>query len=340
MEFAMTKGTKIFRIIISTLLGLTIVLGAFFAYAFVLYVDRDFLDAEYGITVAGVEVTRSNKDDVLGDGTVSYNAAAQLLTFDHAEIQYDDTLVYARIDLMIELVGENKFVLSGDSASAIYAGNSRINKDLVFLGEGSLDVKFEGNCTNAMGIYAGNLKFETDVTITLPDCENIANGIYSEGNMMVMNGSTVTIHNGAGKFCTAVKSCNNIQIEIGSTMNVTVKPGASDICKGFEVNGSLLLWDDATLNVSMDDAAAQSSKCVIVSGLMSVGHNAKVTVSTQKAYSMECYGSVELKKGSNITASTEAEGADILCYGAIMNYGGAVHGEVEALGSTHNSKES
>jgi hypothetical protein len=73
---------------------------------------------------------------------------------------------------------------------------------------------------------------------------------------------------------------------------------------------------------------------------MSVGHNAKVTVSTQKAYSMECYGSVELKKGSNITASTEAEGADILCYGTIMNYGGAVHGEVEALGSTHDSKES
>jgi hypothetical protein len=58
-----------------------------------------------------------------------------------------------------------------------------------------------------------------------------------------------------------------------------------------------------------------------------------VTASAKKAYSIECYGSVELKSGASVSASTE-EGIDLLCYGAIVNYGAAVNGEVEALGGT------
>lgn len=331
----MTKGTKIFRIIISTLLGLTMLFGAFFAFLLIVYIDRDFLNTEYGVTVAGVDVTRKNADDVLGDGTVSYDPYNSLLTLDNAEIRYDDTAIYSKIDLMIELVGENTFVMSGESVPVIYAGNYIMTQDLVFLGDGSLTVEFEGTCSDAMGIYAKNLKFETDVTVTLPDCANIVNGMYSEGNIMLMNGATVTIHNGAGKFSTAVKSCNNIQLETGTTLNVTVNPGTTDICKAFEVNGSLLLWDDAALRVSMDDAVAQTSKCISVSGLMSVGKNAKVTASAKKAYSIECYGSVELKSGASVSASTE-EGVDLLCYGAIVNYGAAVNGEVEALGGSYS----
>ena len=53
----MTTGTKIFRSIICVLLGLTMLLGVFFAFAFILHIDRDFIEAEYGITIAGVEVT-------------------------------------------------------------------------------------------------------------------------------------------------------------------------------------------------------------------------------------------------------------------------------------------
>ena len=77
----MTKGTIVFRIIISTLLGLCIVCTAFFSVLFVAYLEEKVVQEEYGIFVAGVPVTLDNRKDILGDGTVSYSASKNLLTF-------------------------------------------------------------------------------------------------------------------------------------------------------------------------------------------------------------------------------------------------------------------
>ena len=52
----MTKGTLVFRIIISTLLGLCIVCTAFFSVLFVAYLEEKVVQEEYGIFVAGVPV--------------------------------------------------------------------------------------------------------------------------------------------------------------------------------------------------------------------------------------------------------------------------------------------
>ena len=49
----MTKGTKIFRIIISVLLALTMLISAFFAVVFCLY----FAKEPYGIYVSGIAIT-------------------------------------------------------------------------------------------------------------------------------------------------------------------------------------------------------------------------------------------------------------------------------------------
>lgn len=327
----MTKGTIVFRIIISVLLGITMLCSLFFAALSALYISKVVMAEELGVSVAGVEVTRSNKDDVLGDGTVSFDAYNKVLDFHNAQIKYDDTVVYSRIDLMIRLTGENKFLMSGTSVPAIYAGNARLMKDLAFLGEGSLTIEFENNCSDAMGIYARNLRFETDVTVTTPDCANIVNGICSEANMTVTNQATVTVHNGAGKYSTAVKSCNNINIETGSTMNVSVASGTTDICKAFQVLGSLILWDDAVLNVSMDDETAQTSECIHVTGFMSVGRNAAVTASAKNTYAIKCCGSMELSEGASVSASADAQPVDLMCYGAIVNNGATLHAETETF---------
>jgi hypothetical protein len=69
---------------------------------------------------------------------------------------------------------------------------------------------------------------------------------------------------------------------------------------------------------------------------LSVGQNAKVTASAKKTFGIECYGSMELVEGASVSASSEGENPDILCYGAIVNYGADVHGEVEALGGVHS----
>ena len=68
---------------------------------------------------------------------------------------------------------------------------------------------------------------------------------------------------------------------------------------------------------------------------MSVGRNAAVTASAKKACSIECYGSMKLNNGASISAATEGEGIDLLCYGAIVDYGATVNAETEVLGGIH-----
>ena len=46
-------------------------------------------------------------NDVLGDGTVSYNLSTNSLTFENAVIEHDYVIVYSLVDLRINLIGEN-----------------------------------------------------------------------------------------------------------------------------------------------------------------------------------------------------------------------------------------
>lgn len=333
----MTKGTKAFRIIISILVVLTMLWSALLGadYIETVIIEGDDGEDDYGIFVVGVEVTRSNRKDILGDGTVSYDEDTNILTFDHAEIEYDDSVVYSKIDLMIELIGENKFKVSGERVAAIHAGNYMLSKDVVFLGDGSLSIEFEGTSAEAMGIFAKDIRIETDITIDLPDCSNIVNGIYSEASLILSGGATVTVNNGAAAYSTAVKARNNVEIERGSSLNVSIRPGVTEVCRGLTVGGSLSVWDNASLNVSVDDEAAKMSECIHVPGLLIVRDGAEVTASSKKAYAIQCYGSMELNEGANVSASKEGEGVDLVCYGAIVNCGAAVRGEVEALGGVH-----
>ena len=120
----MTKGTKIFRIIVCTLLGLTMLCSLFFSALFVLYMDKAVLGAGFGIYVAGVEVTEYNEDDVLGDGTVSYNPVSNTLTLNNANIEHDYAIILSVIDLKIELIGENRFLCKDRNyITAIYVAD-------------------------------------------------------------------------------------------------------------------------------------------------------------------------------------------------------------------------
>ena len=67
----MTKGTKAFRIIINVLVTLTMLVSTYFIFGLI-YIGKTFVFTEnYGIYVDGELITRSNKDDILDDGTVS-----------------------------------------------------------------------------------------------------------------------------------------------------------------------------------------------------------------------------------------------------------------------------
>jgi hypothetical protein len=141
--------------------------SAFFAFFFCLYFAKD----PYGIYVAGIAVNRDNNEDVLGDGTVYYDESNNILTFNNATVEYENSVVYSKIDLNIQLIGENKFICTNeDYAIGIFAVDYNLYKDLAIIGDGSLTIECPNAVDEAVGLAAANLTVAADLTVTTPDC--------------------------------------------------------------------------------------------------------------------------------------------------------------------------
>ena len=334
----MTTGTKIFRITISILLALTMLWSIFVGLGLYAFGSRLIHTDEYGIWVAGISVERTNKGDIFGDGTVSYDAGNNVLTFNNATIEYEDTVVYSAIDLHIQLIGENKIICTDEEYGiGIYAGDSRLNKDLAILGDGSLTIEFPNAGGEAAGISAANLTIASGLTVTTPDCEKAVNGIVCASSLMVINKATVTVNNGsATKFSSAVRVRGNAFFEEGTTLKTATNPGTTGICKGLTVNGDLFLGKDTTLEVSIDDSTTDQGECIRVSGLMEIGIGSTVTASAKNASAIECLGTIEANKDATISAKSDNNDADIFCSGAVVNYGAEINAEIDAIGGVNN----
>ena len=333
----MTKGTKAFRIAICVLLALTMLWSGFWGAALISFAKNLVVGDEYGIWVAGVSVTRANQDDILGNGMVSYDPSNNVLVFNNALIEVDHAAIQSEIDLSIELIGENKFVCKNeDYIPAIYAADNYQNKDLSFEGEGSLTVEFQNVSSYMQGILADHLTIACDITINTNDCESIVNGIVCNSSLILTEGATVTVNHGAATHSAAVRVRGNVLLGEGTTLNIAVNPGTVKTCKGLSINGDLILGDNATLNVAIDEETAEIGECLRVTGFLDVGIGATVTASSKKVPALEGCGAVKLNPGAMVTATNAGQGADFLCYGALVNYGAVVNAEIEALGGIFN----
>ena len=329
----MTKGTKAFRIIISILLGITLLWTVYFSFGMI-YIGKTFIFEEsYGFYVDGEEVTRSNKEDILGDGTVSYDDYENMLTFKNAVIENDYVIVYSLVDLKIELVGENKFICKdGESAYAIYASDGILRKDVAFEGDGSLTIEFENVSRDGIAIVADDLWIGADINISTPDCSEISNAIICTSSLTVRNQACLKINNGAARSSTAISVGGNATVEKGATLDINVKSGVVEGCNGFSVAGDLTIGRGASLEVSIDDENTENANCISVSGLLSLGKDSIVTVSAKKANVIECYSTIVLGEGATISG----EGTPVFCSGAVINEGATVNAEFDALGGVHN----
>ena len=330
----MTKGTKAFRIIISILLALTMLFSAFFAFAFGVYFSKD----PFRIYVAGIAVNRGNDDDILGDGTVYYDETNNILTFNNATIETEDPVVYSKIDLNIKLIGENKFVCTGDQdAIGIYAGDYNINKDLAIVGDGSLTVEITNESREAVGIAAANLTIASDLTVITPDCENMVNGIVCASDLMVVQKATVTVTAGsATKYSSAVRVRGNTLLEEGTTLKAYTNNASDGICKGLTISGDLFMGKDTAIEVAIDDSTTELGECVRVSGLMEIGIGSTVTASSKNAPAIECFGTIEANKGAAVSARSDNNAADIFCSGAVINRGAEINAEIDAIDGVNN----
>ena len=333
----MTKGTKIFRITICVLLALTMIWGLLCGVALIFGGKYLGHKAIYNIYVAGVTVNAFNADDNLGDGTVSYDPVSNILTFNNAAIESESWPVYSQIDLNIELIGENKLICKNEVYSGgVYAGDDYLSKDLAFIGDGSLTIEMPDSCGEAVGIFAAKLTVNNDITINISDCENKIHGIVCDSYLLIANKGTVTINNGAAKNSVGVRVRGNALLEEGSKLNVAVKPGATEICKGLSVSGDIFLGKDTSLEVLVDDEAANLGECIRVSGLMEIGNGSTVTASSKNTYAIECFGAIEAKKDAAVSATSDKKDADILCSGALLNYGAHIDGKIDAIGGVRN----
>ncbi len=333
----MTKGTKIFRIVVCVLLALTMIWSAICGVALILGGKHLVLTAEYDIMVAGVEVTRNNKDDVLGDGTVYYDEYNNILTFNNATIESEDWSVYSNIDLNIQLIGENKFVCTNEGYSAgVYISDYYQSKDLAFFGDGSLIIEFPNESAEAVGIFASDLKVMSDVTVKTSNCENKLHGIVCDSSLLVAEKAAVTVNNGSAKNSVGVRVRGNALFEEGTALKVLVNSGTTEICKGLSVSGDIFLGKDTSIEVSVDDEATDRGECIRVSGLMEIGNGSTVKASAKNSYAIECFGSIEANNGADVSAVSDKKDADVFCSGAVVNYGAKFDTEIDALGGIHN----
>ena len=333
----MTKITKIFKITICVLLALTMIWSAFLGVALMLGGKYSVLTPGFDIRVAGVQVMTINANDVLGDGTVYYDADNNTLVLDNATIESEYPGVYSRTDLIIELIGENKIVCTNEEYNiGIYAGDNYLGKDLAFIGDGSLTIELTNTSGEAAGIFASVLTVTNDIAVKTPDCENKAHGIVCDSSLLVVDKGTVTVNNGAAKNSVGVRVRGNALFEEGTALKVSVNPGTTEICKGLGVSGDIFLGKDTSLEVLVDDEATDRGECIRVSGLMEIGIGSTVTASAKNAHAIECFGSIEANSGAAISAVSDKKDADIFCSGAVINYGAKIDADIDAIGGIRN----
>ena len=336
----MTKGTKIFRIVVCALLALTMIWSAIWGATLILLGKDLVLTAMYDIYVAGISVNTTNADDILGDGTVYYDAFNNILTFNNATIASENWPLYSKINLNIELIGKNRFVCKNQAYSAgVYAGDDYLSKDIAFIGDGSLTIEIPEQCEEAVGVFASNLTVTTDITVTTPDCENKVHGIVCDASLLVVDKAAVTVNNGAAKNSVGVRVRGNALLEEGTALHVAVNPGTTEICKGLSVSGDIFLGKDTSLEVLVDDSTTALGEGIRVSGLMEIGMDSTVTASAKNAYALECFGTIEAKKGSAISAVSDKKDADVFCSGAVVDCGAEFNAKIDALGGIHNKIE-
>lgn len=169
------------------------------------YEDADTDD--YVLWVGGVQVTEDNADDILGDGTASYNAEENILYLDGLNIttgfmpnEYSIAGIYTEGDLTIELAegSENTVDIPGNGmAYGIGVGGA-----LYITGDGNLTItigEYNGEYADSYGIFAryelcieqANVAtYGGDVTST----ENGVNtaGVYTQGDISIDFGGSLT----------------------------------------------------------------------------------------------------------------------------------------------------
>ena len=201
-------------------------------------------DTYYQIWFGNIRVNSTNANDVLGDGTVSFDAATNTLTLNNAHIDSsngyyttisNNTLIYINQFTTINLIGNNtvgRLDLPDDERSyGIY------NKDsLTITGSGTLTVEAGLASVISAGLSVGGPLIVDGCTVTAfsnSTASSFPAGIYNwTNNISLVNGATLNLYatgpNGMGHK-------NN-----GGSHSFTIDGTSTFIAQGEQYGGGLL----------------------------------------------------------------------------------------------------
>lgn len=285
---------------------------------------------EYDLWVGGTRVTSSNKDDVLGDGTVSFDPERNILTLNNASISNSSYGIKAEgIDLIINAIGENTVNVDYDGIKV--TGKLSIT--------GGTITSHGAN----RGIYADSLEVSGG-TVTASGGKH---GI--EGKSLTFSGGKVIATASSGS---AVKAEN---ISIDDSCKIT-KPVGGEICGE---TGNMWIGTSGSIaqEVVIDSAAAPVSEYTITisdsiqHGTVAsdvekakAGDTVTLTVTPAEGYELDSItvtdnkgASIELTKVDDTTYSFTMPAANVTVTGTFEKIPGPE--KVDVTGITVNPTE-
>lgn len=251
--------------------------------------------AEFEIWVGGVQVTSLNMDDVLGDGTVSYDIQNSTLILNNAtvsgcytfntynitgsdETRSDRAAVYSKMPLNIKVYGENTINAYDPEAYelfGIYVDVLEQGDSLIIYGadeSASLALNVSESCDATAGVYArkGNVLIK-DVSLDIVTGDSVmgSGGIYSnEGGVYIDNSNVcVDIGNveylGSGALYTYGIYAAETGVTISGESNVNLQAGDAVaghgiITGGIYTSGNVLITGNSHVVAKNGNADAKT----------------------------------------------------------------------------------
>ncbi len=199
-------------------------------------------NTDYGLTVGDVTVDETNKNDIFGDGTASYDPDAKTLTLNNATIDtwsrvngWSDAIC-SKKPLTVVLVGDNVIDMTfAEYTENGYGAAIESYWDVTVTGDGNLTLKDDKIADNfdLTGIYACyNLDFQIDGDFTMDAGVKSGNEIsvlyagnrsvtYSAKNTSISIGDVYYANLFYGYHDVSIKNIDNFTLTTGETTNGT-----------------------------------------------------------------------------------------------------------------------
>ncbi|MBS6693936.1 MAG: hypothetical protein KH316_01625 [Firmicutes bacterium] len=239
----MKSKRKIFSLLLAICMIMT--MSPVFAFA-----EVPYLSINSGASV--ISVTDANAEDVLGDGTVSYDRETNTLTLNNAELVPEGSpsapAIYvsaANKGLNLNVVGKN--TISHDQCMSI-------NGQLNISGEGTLDVTGKTYAIMA----TGGITIDGTV-ITASTTGSSGGGIHSQSYIMIKNGADVTASS-SGVWGIYGKG----DITIANSRVESVSTSGNYYAGMMSSSGNIIIEDSSVNAVSANDAGIMTNGDIII----------------------------------------------------------------------------